>query len=112
MDKDHGRALRDVFTTLVGGDDDLVTTTLNRLGADPLEQFATSAVLLDLSLPFADVIAQAKEAGDWAATPLIRLLSEGSRHVVAGETAAVLLGPLADTSDPRLGRNGHAIVFR
>jgi pimeloyl-ACP methyl ester carboxylesterase len=112
MDKDHGRALRDVFTTLVGGDDELVTSALNRLGADPLERFATSAALLDLSLPFADVIAQAEEAGDWAAAPLVRLLSESRRHVVLDETAAVLLGPLTDTSDPRLGRNGSAIVFR
>lgn len=111
MDKDHGRALRDVFTTLVGTDDEVVTTSLNRLSADPLERFATSAVLLDLSLPFADVISQAEEAGDWAAAPLIQLLSEGRRHVVLDDTAAVLLGPLPDTSDPRLGRNGNAIVF-
>lgn len=112
MDNDHGKALRDMFTTLVGGDEALVSATLTRLGADPLERLATTATLIDLSLPFSDIIDLAREAGPWAAPPLERLLSDSRRHVIDGEVAAVILGPVQGRDDPRIGGGGTALVFQ
>jgi DNA-binding CsgD family transcriptional regulator len=107
-------ALRDVFTALVGGDEDLASKAISTFEVDPTERLRSSAVLIDLRLPMPETLALAEQAGPWAIPPLVKLLSGGTQRVIDEVAAAVLLGQTT-SPEPELQpmrRAGTVLILR
>ena len=114
MRPDREIALRDVFTALVGGNEEAADKALSTFGLDPVERVLSAAVLIDLSLPMPECLSLAEQAGSWVTPPLIKLLSGNTQRVVDGAAAAVLLGPtvISGVASGRLRKAGTALILR